>query len=143
METSYKVEDTLMHLHITRKHHCVLIQYSDSQKGKLNHARSFITWGEVTLPVVEELLTKKGRISGDKPLTAEYLSKNSAFKTIPEFAKALFDGKATMKDVKGLKPMFRLSPPRKGYKHSIKRPFPKGEVGKRGPKINDLIVRMT
>jgi large subunit ribosomal protein L30 len=41
---------------------------------------------------------------------------------------------------KGREP-FRLNPPRKGY-GGIKLPFPKGALGNRGEKINDLIKRM-
>jgi large subunit ribosomal protein L30 len=37
--------------------------------------------------------------------------------------------------------LFRLSPPKKGYKN-IKYVFPKGALGYRGEKINELIERM-
>lgn len=46
-----------------------------------------------------------------------------------------------LKKKKGDKKVFRLSPPSKGYK-SIKKPFPKGDLGYRGDKINDLLERM-
>ena len=39
------------------------------------------------------------------------------------------------------KPPFRLNPPRGGY-GGIKLPYPKGALGNRGEKINDLIKRM-
>lgn len=37
---------------------------------------------------------------------------------------------------------YHLHPPRGGHKGSIKWPFPKGELGKRGEKINELIMKM-
>lgn len=37
---------------------------------------------------------------------------------------------------------YRLHPPRGGFKKTIKRPRPDGELGYRGEKINDLIARM-
>jgi len=42
---------------------------------------------------------------------------------------------------KSEKPVFRLNPPKKGYE-STKCAFPKGSLGYRGEKINDLIERM-
>ncbi len=37
---------------------------------------------------------------------------------------------------------YRLHPPRGGFKKTIKRPRPKGELGYRGEEINKLIARM-
>ena len=36
---------------------------------------------------------------------------------------------------------YRLHPPRGGFRKTIKRPRPQGELGYRGEKINDLIKR--
>ena len=44
-------------------------------------------------------------------------------------------------DAVGLKPVFRLSPPRKGYRH-IKRPFPRGALGYRSAGMSELLKRM-
>ena len=142
METHQTVEDTLKQMHLTRKNHCILMQESDSTKGKLIHGKDFITWGPIEEKVVEELLKKHGRITGDNPLTDDYLASNSPYKKISEFAKALMEGRAKLNDVDGLKPLFRLKPPLKGFKGSIKRPFPKGALGNRKEKVNELIARM-
>ena len=51
-------------------------------------------------------------------------------------------GKTVMRDVPGLKPLFRLHPPRKGYE-GIKRSFKEGgALGYRAEKINALLRRM-
>jgi len=48
-----------------------------------------------------------------------------------------------LKDLPGVKPVFRLHPPRKGFKGSIKKSYRAGgEAGYRGEAINDLIRRM-
>ena len=41
----------------------------------------------------------------------------------------------------GIMPVFRLNPPSKGYK-SVRKFFPKGDLGYRGEKINELLKRM-
>jgi|SRR3989344_6900488 len=38
--------------------------------------------------------------------------------------------------------VFHLSSPKKGFKGSIKHPYPKGELGNRREKINELLERM-
>ncbi|NUN11853.1 uL30 family ribosomal protein [Candidatus Micrarchaeota archaeon] len=42
---------------------------------------------------------------------------------------------------KGKQP-YRLNPPKGGFKGSIKQPYPKGALGNRKEKINDLVNRM-
>ena len=44
------------------------------------------------------------------------------------------------KTEKGIKPFFRLHPPRKGIKSKVH--YPKGVLGNHGDKIDELIMRM-
>ncbi|MFH1106725.1 MAG: 50S ribosomal protein L30 [Candidatus Micrarchaeota archaeon] len=142
METRTTVERTLYDLKLTRKNHCIFLKESPSAKGMLLHAKDFITWGVVDAKTVEELLRRRGESEGGKRLTDEYVAKNSAFKTISELAQAVAEAKAALKDVKGLKPVLRLSPPRKGFDGTIKLAFPKGALGNRKEKIGELLLRM-
>ena len=58
-----------------------------------------------------------------------------------ELAAAVESGSVKLNEV-GVKRVFRFHPPRGGYK-STKRPVKdKGDLGYRGDKINDLIIRM-
>jgi large subunit ribosomal protein L30 len=41
-----------------------------------------------------------------------------------------------------LKRIFRLHPPTKGFRKSIKAHYPKGALGNWGDKINGLLIRM-
>jgi large subunit ribosomal protein L30 len=61
-----------------------------------------------------------------------------------EFTKQYFDGKKELKDVPGLKPFFKLSPPLKGFERKgIKTPFSLGgALGYRKDHINELVERM-
>jgi len=53
----------------------------------------------------------------------------------------MVNGKASC--IPGLKPYFRLHPPKGGFKGSVKKPYNAGgELGYRGSAINDLIMRM-
>ena len=83
-------------------------------------------------------------MSGDKPVTDASIKAGSDFKGIKDFSKALASGEASMGDVDGLKPIFRLHPPRgsKGW-GGIKRAYAVGgALGFRGDAIGELADRM-
>ena len=47
-----------------------------------------------------------------------------------------------LQPVEGIRPLFRLTPPKGGWR-STKKPFARGgALGYRGPKINELVQRM-
>lgn len=137
-----KVKDTLLMMNLTRKNHCVLVDDRDTYRGMLQKTKDYVTWGEITDGNVVKLLSKRGRIAGDKRLTDGYVKDNSQYKGIGEFTAAFMKFETELKDVNGLKPVFRLSPPSKGYK-STKRSWGNGgSLGYRGEAINELLERM-
>ena len=139
-----EIRDTLDMLNLTRINHAVIIDKRPTYMGMLQKAKDAITWGELDAPTLARLLRKRGRLVGDKPLTEEYVAKHTKYKTIDKFAKAVIDSKASLADIPRLKKVFRLHPPSKGFRGSIKRPYKQdGELGYRGHAINDLIKRMT
>jgi large subunit ribosomal protein L30 len=136
------MRDTLRMLGLTRVNHCVLIEDNPTYKGMLQLTKDLITWGEVSKETIEALMRKRGRLVGDKKLSDEYFKSNTQFPSIVEFVDAIYSGKVELSAVPGLKKVFRLRPPRKGYE-ATKRPFSdRGSLGYRGEKINDLLARM-
>jgi large subunit ribosomal protein L30 len=88
------------------------------------------------------MIIHRGKLVGDKKLSDKYLKENSDFKSIMSFAKAISTGETKYSDLKDIKPIIRLHPPRKGYE-GIKRSFQVGgALGYRGDEINTLIDRM-
>ncbi len=103
------------------------------------------TYGEIDRDTLVELLRKRGRITGDKPLTDEWVKENLGLNGIEELADKLISGELHYHKLeeKGVKPFFRLHPPRKGFKKSIKRHYhDNGELGYRSKDINNLVKRM-
>jgi len=138
-----EIQQTLKDLKLARLHQARIIKMTPSLAGMVNHGKDFITWGEIDEHTAILLLTKRGRLSQNRRLTDEYVRKNSSHKSIASFAKALVAGSASLADVEGLKPVFRLTPPAGGY-HGVKR-FPVtmgGITGYRGPDINLLAKKM-
>ena len=55
----------------------------------------------------------------------------------------MITGKKKIDEIPGLKPVFRLRPPKGGFKGTIKKHFREGgETGYRGEAINDLVLKM-
>jgi large subunit ribosomal protein L30 len=138
-----QIEDTLNKLLLGRLHHARLIRVTSSMEGMITKAKDYITWGEPTEELIYNLLIKRGRLPGNKRLTDAYVKKNSKHSSIKALAKAIANGKATMADVEGLKPIFRLTPPSKGFKGKKTLGIGMGGVtGYRGENINQLTQRM-
>ncbi|MFH8080656.1 MAG: 50S ribosomal protein L30 [Candidatus Aenigmatarchaeota archaeon] len=140
VRTRKEINDTLKMLRLKKNNHCVVIPETPQYKGMLIKSKDYITFGEIEEDVLAELLKKRGEIEGGR-LTEEKLKEITGFDSFEEFAKALIQGKVKLKDFKKIKPIFRLNPPRKGFK-SKKLPFPKGDLGYRGKDINELLKRM-
>jgi len=126
-ETKMPVEDTLKMLNLTRVNHCVVKKKTAALDGMLRKASGNITWGMIEEDMLEKLVAKKGRLAGDKKIDAKQAK--------DEVKKMLAGGKVSIKKV------FRLHPPSGGYR-SVKRPFPEGDLGSRGGKINKLLEKM-
>ncbi|AMM54422.1 MULTISPECIES: 50S ribosomal protein L30 [Thermococcaceae] len=136
------VRDTLAMLRLHRVNHCVIVDDTPSYLGMLQKAKDYITWGEINAETLAKLIRKRGRLIGNKPVTDEYVKEKLGM-TIEEFAQKVVNGEMSLKDLPNLKPVFRLHPPRGGFRGSKKRSFKEGgALGYRGEKINDLIERM-
>jgi len=126
-------------LRLRRVNVCVLYPDNESIRGMLKIASQVVTYGEIEKETLVELLKKRARTIGDKPVD-EMLLKKYGYDNFENLAdEILKSGKIP----NFIKPFFRLQPPRKGFKYSTKRYVEnKGELGYRGRAINDLILRM-
>lgn len=135
------IADTLRMLRLHRPNHCVVLPPRDTYLGMLRKAKDYITWGEVEGEVLAQLLATRGRRVGGKPLTEAH-AKEMGYASISALAEAVLQGEADLQGLGDVKPVFRLSPPRKGYE-GVKRSFREGgALGDRGTAINELLLRM-
>jgi large subunit ribosomal protein L30 len=142
IRASREARETLQMLHLTRNNYAVLIDDSTSFLGMLKEAQNFITWGEASREIVHTLISKKGRLVGNKRLTDGY-SQSIGFESLQELAGAIFNCRIQYWKLANVQPVFKLHPPSKGFKRKIKKSYSMGgELGYRGEKINDLIKRM-
>ncbi len=141
VDISPKIKDTLKIMMLTKTNHLVLVKENKEKKGMLEKTRAYITYGEINKETIEKLLIKRGRLVGDKRVTETALKEKGA-KSIDNVVSALEQGKSPKEF--GVKPVFRLSPPRKGFERAgIKKTFNEGGVlAYRGKEINKLILKM-
>ncbi len=129
-------------LHLTRNCHATLIDDRPSYLGMLHKAKNYVTWGEISKESVMLLLRERGRIVGNKKLTEEYI-REVGYKSLDDLAEAVHKTEVEYNSLPNIKPVFRLHPPKKGFKGKVKKSYTAGGVtGYRGEAINDLIKRM-
>lgn len=137
-----EARETLQMLHLTRNNYAVLIDNRKPFLGMLQTVQSYVTWGEISQEVLYLLIEAKGRISGDKKITAEY-TKKAGYESLEELVEAVTSCHVKYWKLPRIQPYFRLRPPTKGFKGNIKKSYSAGgESGYRGEKINELIKRM-
>jgi len=134
------IKKTLELLGLDRVNHLAL--FDESAMPMLRKAESRITFGEIDAETLALLLEKRGRLPGRKKLDAHFL-KDKKFRDFKEAAKALLEKKSTLEQL-GIKRVFRLNPPSKGYERAgIKKGFKSGgALGYRASDINALLRRM-
>ena len=141
-DVSYDIEYTMGLLGVNRVNHCAIVPENASTIGMLQKVKDYTTYGEINAETLAQLIRVRGRLSGDRMITDDYLAENSDFKTVDELAKAIIENDYRMKDIEAAKPVFRLHPPVKGYEGNKRSYKNGGALGYRGEAINDLIARM-
>lgn len=122
-----EIVNTLYRLRLRRKYTCVLINSSNKGlMGMLWRVRQSVAYGDIDKELLIKLLNARGQKTNGKKLNAE------------EAASELINGKKL--EELGIKPFFRLHPPRKGINSKLQ--YPQGVLGNNKNDINKLIERM-
>lgn len=136
-----EAKETLDMLHLNHTNHAIIIDNRPAFLGMLQRVHNYVTWGEASKETVTLMLKKRGKLTGGKQLTEENVQL-LGYKSIDELADAIFNCK-TQQWKLDMRPVFKLHPPKKGYRGKTKKSFKAGgEAGYRGEAINELIKRM-
>jgi len=137
-----EIKETMNMLHLQRNCHATLLDSRPAYLGMLQKAQNYLAWGEISKEILSLLLTKRGRLVGNRKLTDEYAQKIGR-KSLNELAEALVRGEIEFRSLPKVKPVFRLHPPSKGFKGKVKRSYAsEGVTGYRGGAINGLLEKM-
>ncbi|HZI71260.1 MAG TPA: 50S ribosomal protein L30 [Nitrososphaeraceae archaeon] len=122
-------QTTLDSLNLAKKFRATIIAENSETLGMLRKVKDIVAWTSVDASFVKELLEKKGRKNGYKPIMDSDLPEE--YKNIDELAVAIAESKiTTLSNLKSIKPWFALAPPRGGFRRKTKTQYSqKGILG--------------
>ena len=127
-----RIARTMELLNLNRMHHCVLVEGTPQNKGMLQKCKDYVTYGPISEKTLILLLKKRGEKGGKmlREIMEDGEMEQAAKKILHE---------ESVKDF--VDPVFRLHPPRRGYKDVKKAATVGGELGKR-EEMDSLIRKM-
>lgn len=132
---------TMSLLKLEKKHRATVVPATPSTSGMLKRIQTFVAWSDADAGIVQELLEKKARKAGYRPVTDEDI-RAMGYEGVGALAESLSEGEVALSKLGPLKPWFALAPPRLGFKRSTKRlAGQKGILG-RNADLPELVRRM-
>ena len=99
VKTRRDIKDTLAMLRLHHINHCVVVPDTPEYLGMIRKVKDFVAYGEVDAESLGTVLSTRGRLVGNRPLTDEYVKANSKFGAIAELADAIAKGEASLRDI--------------------------------------------
>lgn len=127
VEIPNNVQETLFRMRLRRKYTAVLLKEGEENKKLLQSVRNFIAFGPIDKETLVQLIEKRGQVIGNKKIDAQKIAEQLDKKPLDEL---------------GIKPFFRLHPPRGGISTKLHFPIKKGVLGDNKESINKLVRRM-
>lgn len=127
-----KIRKTLELLKLHKTNHAVVYKATPSIIGMLKVVKDYVTFGEISKEDLKNLILKRGE-RGRKKAKEIYSPE-----AVEEFVEKFFNDSVKISDF--VDPVFRLHPPRKGWK-DIKAHYPRGALGYRD-NMSLLLKRM-
>ena len=115
---------TLTYLNLTKKYRATLISESQQSLGMLRKVKGQVAWSPADPGIIKDLLEKRGRKAGFKPISNSDLPKE--YDSIEQLGSALSENKISISEVDNIKPWFALTPPRGGFKRKTKNQYNEG-----------------
>ncbi len=122
------IKSTLDRLRLRKKYTCVILQENKEISGMLKKVSQYVAYGEIDDEMLKELIIKRGKLIGDKPIEANLVTSLIL--------------KIKSREFGNMKRFFRLQPPKKGFNKRSRILYPKGILGNNGKDIALLLRRM-
>lgn len=141
VKTSTNVKDTLKSLNLEKRFRATIVPETQSYKGMLKKSKDQLSWCVASPSIIKQLLEKRGRMEGWKPLLNEDIKK-LGFESLDKLANDISESKVLLQKIKGVKPSFALSPPKGGFKRSIRRNYNEGGILGANPDLQKIVETM-
>lgn len=141
INSSGPVRKALEELKVVRRFSASVVPGDPSTVGTLKLCKDHVAWAPIDVDLLATLLKKRGMLSATKALDSASLKK-MGYKDHEELAAKMIKGEMRLSAVEGLRPFFRLAPPKGGFKRSMRRQSSeKGLLGN-NPQLGELVRRM-
>ena len=135
-----QAKKTLDGLNLDKRFRATIVPESTEYLGMLRRVKEEVAWTKADASIVKELLKKRGRKTGYKPLTKPDLPKE--YNNIDELAAAIAENKVTMSKLGGIKPWFALNPPKGGFKRKTKTQYAQDGILGEDSDLAEIVKRM-
>jgi large subunit ribosomal protein L30 len=141
VNTRAPVRTTLDQMRIGRRFNATIVPDDKVHRGMLHLSKEHVAWCKLDAATAEKLLKARSEKSSGKR-TPESEIKTEEYGSIGEIASALASGKLKLRSIETIRPFFRLSPPRGGFKRSSVRQFSAGGVLGPNSELPKLLEKM-
>jgi large subunit ribosomal protein L30 len=135
----YWANSTLEYLNLGKKFNATIVPETKQTLGMLRKVKEIVAWCSADTQTVLDLLSKRGRVRGNKPISKEDLPEN--YTNLEALAKDLAEDKIGISKV-NFRPWFALSPPRGGFKKSTKKQYTQDGILGEDKDLISLVQRM-
>jgi large subunit ribosomal protein L30 len=130
----------LDNLNLDKRFRATVIPENPESLGMLRKVKEMVAWTSADAPIIKELLEKRGKKIGFKPITNSDLPEG--YNTIEELASAIADNKITLSKIRSIKPWFALNSPRGGFKRKTKTQYSQDGILGEDKGLADIVKRM-
>ncbi len=128
VEIPDRIQSALDHMRLRRKYSAILIEENKENLMLIQNVRNFVAFGQISKENLMKLISLRGQpIDSKKKVDTNHIIESLGKKKLNEL---------------GLKPFFRLHPPRGGIESKKHYGVGKGVLGNNKENINKLLERM-
>jgi len=140
VNTRAPVRTTLEQLRVARRFNATIVPDDDVHRGMLNVAKEHLAWCKLSAATAESLLKARSERSSGTRVDEALISKEHG--SFHDIATQLADGKIKLNSIEQMRPFFRLSSPKGGFKRSIRRQHRDGGILGPNEDLPSLVEKM-
>ena len=141
INSSSGVRKAMTEMKVVRKFSASVVTDDVTTTGMLRLCKGYLAWAPADSELIALLLKKRGMVSESRTLDSASV-KALGYKDHEEMAEKMFKAGVRLSAVTGIRPFFRLAPPRGGFKMSTRRQFrERGTLGA-NPTLPEIVRRM-
>ncbi len=141
INSSGPVRKALEELKVVRKFTATVVSDDAPTVGMLKLCKDYVAWAPVEADLLATLLKERGMVTTTKGLDPATLKK-LGYKKHEDLAAKMLKEQIRLSAVEGIKPFFRLAPPKGGFKQSMRRQSTERGLLGSNPKLAEIIRRM-